>query len=287
VKSSHLLTLALGAALIFLALASSAQAPPKAPPPSGPTPTQTEERIKQLESRLEAAERTAASAAMEKDYITRVQKQYESYYEKAFNTTMTVFGSIGLIIAVISIVAATLSLKFFDHRVQTAVSKAQNDVTATMKTELEKLRNENVAQIEKWNKVLTEQIARLNQDVKDRSFFQYMMAQGLAAVAIRQFDHATSYFRRALKVYKACRARQLLTTREGARSVRTVFLALKQGYPDTFMDKAEQELAEPLYDDLRDELANAALRLPWLAPLIKERKQKPPTPSAPPTPNPS
>jgi hypothetical protein len=32
--------------------------------------------VKELETRLNAAEQKAASAAMEKDYITRVQKQY-------------------------------------------------------------------------------------------------------------------------------------------------------------------------------------------------------------------
>jgi hypothetical protein len=35
---------------------------------------------------------------MEKDYITRTQKQYESYYQKAFNTQMWTLGIMGLLL---------------------------------------------------------------------------------------------------------------------------------------------------------------------------------------------
>jgi hypothetical protein len=86
VKTMRLLILALGAAVICLPPSFSAQAPQKSIPPPKPSQAQLEERVKELETRLNAAEQKAASAAMEKDYITRVQKQYEGYYERAFES---------------------------------------------------------------------------------------------------------------------------------------------------------------------------------------------------------
>ncbi len=283
-KSSHLPALVLGATLSCLALASSAQSPRKAPPPSGLTPGQTEERIKQLEARADAAEKAAVGAAMEKDYITRVQRQYESYYEKAFNTTMTVFGSIGLIIAVISIAAASLSLKFFDHRVQAAVAKVQDDVTATVKIELDNLRKENAAQIKELESALIAKITQLDKDLIARSHFLFLVSQGQIAGVAKRFVDAINSFRRALQVYKDCKPRQLFQISDGTRTVWNIFFGLKQEYPDSFDEKAKKELANPLYNDLDEELASAALEAPWLAPLIKERKPNPQTPPAPPPP---
>ena len=44
------------------------------------------------------------------------------------------------------------------------------------------------------------------------------------------------------------------------------------------MEKAQEELADPLYDHLEEELALAALQSPWLTPLINERKPAVPEP---------
>lgn len=283
-KSSHLPVLVLGAALGFLALASSAQAPPKIPPPSGLTPAQTEERIKKLESRADAAEKAAASAALEKDYITRVQKQYESYYEKVLNTQMWTLGIMGLVLTAVFGLAARFSLDIFDRRVQSAVTEAQKDLTATMKIELENLRKENAAQIKELAGTLTAKMAQLEEDIRYRSGFQFQYVHGLAAAAAKESWHATRSFRAAVEIYKACKPRQLLTAIEGARPVRNIFIGLKEEYPDTFEQKAKEELAIPLYNDLEEELQIAALELPWLAPLADDRKQKPPTPPAPPPP---
>lgn len=283
-KSSRLLALVLGAALAFLALASSPQAPPKSPPPSGVTPAQTEERIKQLEARADAAEKAAASAAMEKDYLARVQKQYESYYERAFNTMLGIVGIIALIIAVISWATARFSLDFFDRRVQAAVTKAQEDVTATINIELGKLRNENAAQTKELDTALTAKIAQVDQDLKDRSTYQFCFAQALAAGADERFDDARISFREALKLYKAFKPRQLFKTTTGALVIRNIFVSIEKQHPDAHQERAKEELTDPLYNHLHDELAGAALEIPWLALLINERMQNSPTPPAPPPP---
>jgi len=72
----------LAAVLAFFSPALRSEQPQKA---SRTTP---EDRLKKLEERADAAEKAASSAVMEKDYITRTQKQYESYYQKAFNAQM-------------------------------------------------------------------------------------------------------------------------------------------------------------------------------------------------------
>lgn len=280
-KFSHLSALAIGAAVAFLALTSAAQAPQKTPTPSGLVRGQTEERIKQLESRADAAEKAAANAAMEKDYITRVQKEYESYYEKAYNSMLGVVGIIGLIIAVISWVITKFSIEFFDHRVESAVTKARDDVTAAMKIELDILRKENAAQNKELNSALTAQIARVNQDLEDRSQFLFLALQGQVMGAADRFADATISFRYALELYQTCKPRHLITTRHGVITVNNLFMGLRNEHPDTYMEEAKQELAKPLYDSLDGELASSALEVPWLAPLIKERKTILPTPPQP------
>ena len=47
------------------------------------------------------------------------------------------------------------------------------------------------------------------------------------------------------------------------------------------MDKAREELADSLYSCLDEELALAALQIPWLAPLVNERSPAIPEPPAP------
>jgi hypothetical protein len=60
--------------IVLVAPLSSALAQQKTAAPPRPSQAQLEDRVKQLETRLVDAEQKAASAAMEKDYITRVQK---------------------------------------------------------------------------------------------------------------------------------------------------------------------------------------------------------------------
>lgn len=54
-----------------------------------------------LESQLKEAQAKADRAAMEKDYIERIQKEVNAYYEKAFATQIIVITIIGLIVGLI------------------------------------------------------------------------------------------------------------------------------------------------------------------------------------------
>src|SRR5216684_1565241 len=96
------------AVIVLLTPLSPAVVQQKPTPPSPNSQAQLEARVKDLEARLNAAEQKAASAAMEKDYITRVQKQYESYYEKAFNTQVTIVSVLALFITIVLAIAAKI-----------------------------------------------------------------------------------------------------------------------------------------------------------------------------------
>src|SRR3981189_1276512 len=82
-------------------------------------PTQ-EDRLKKLEERADAAEKAASSAAMEKDYITRTQKQYESYYQKVLNTQTWTLGIMGLILTGVFVLVDRFSLKMIDEQTKNA-----------------------------------------------------------------------------------------------------------------------------------------------------------------------
>src|SRR5215472_17310724 len=101
-------------ALAFLSPAARSEQPQRAP-----RLTQ-EDRIKRLEERADAAERAASSAAMEKDYITRIQKQYESYYQKVFSTQLWTLGIMGLTLTGVFVLVARFSLNMIDERTKNA-----------------------------------------------------------------------------------------------------------------------------------------------------------------------
>src|SRR6202007_1375867 len=85
-------------------------------------PTQ-EDRLKKLEERADAAEKTASSAVIEKDYITRTQKQYESYYQKVLNTQIWTLGIMGLILTGGFVLVARFSLQMINEQAKTATSR--------------------------------------------------------------------------------------------------------------------------------------------------------------------
>jgi hypothetical protein len=101
-----------------------------------PSQTQLNERVKELETRLNAAEQKAASAAMEKDYITRVQKEYEAYYEKAFDSQRNTVWAVGLIFTLVLAVTGRFSFSIFEKRIEAAIEITKNQLERTFKDNL-------------------------------------------------------------------------------------------------------------------------------------------------------
>src|SRR5579859_7232188 len=157
--------------LTALSPALAQQKPAPSPPNSQ---AQLEARVKDLEARLTAAEQKAASAALEKDYITRIQTQYERYYEKVLSTQMWTLCLMGLILTAFFGLAAKFSIDIFDSRTKSALDAALAQVE-------KKLSEQNSAQLKLLEDGLTERITEQEQDLKIRSRYQFDFAQGLAA----------------------------------------------------------------------------------------------------------
>ena len=67
-----------------------------------------------------------------------------------------------------------------------------------------------------------------------------------------------------------------------------LFESLRKTHGDKYVEKARKELTDPLYNGLDEELALAALHIPWLTPLIKTLiKERIPATPEPPAPEPA
>jgi hypothetical protein len=134
--------------------------------------------------RADAAEKAASSAGMEKDYITRTQKQYESYYQRVLNTQMWTLGIMGLILTGVFVLVARFSLKMIDEQTKAATAGAtvqmRNEYARALAKEVQKLWDSNAADVKKLKETLTAQFAELEQNLKDRSDFQMQFVQALA-----------------------------------------------------------------------------------------------------------
>jgi multidrug efflux pump subunit AcrB len=244
-----------------------------------------EERLKKLEERADSAERSASSAAMEKDYISRIQKQYESYYQKVLNTQMWTLGIMGLILTGVFVLVARFSLKIIDEQTKTATAGAtvqmRNEYARALAKEVQKLWDSNAADAKKLKETLTAQFAELEQNLTDRSNFQTQFVQALAEGLDERQGDSLLALRNALRTYKSGKPRNLIEANVGATTARSIFESLRRKHGENYMDKAREELADSLYNDLEKELALAALLSPWLTPLINERDPAVPEPPAP------
>ena len=232
------------------------------------------DRIDALDNEIKAVNEKSDRAAMEKDYIERIQTDAKAYYEKAFNTQLIIVSIIGLFLAVVG--------KFgVDHIVHSKVTEASANLRAALTTqlaaELEKLRQSNAAQVKLLQDNLQKRMNELEHDLNCRTSYSFYVAQGQAAGADGRHDQALNSFRRALKTYKS--GQHLFATDNGGRVLRNIFVAVKNLHKDNFTEEAKKELANELYNDLEDELAQAALVLTWLGPLVVERVTAQPTPA--------
>jgi hypothetical protein len=282
VKTICLRILLLGAALAFISPAIRSEQSRK---PWQPT---QEDRIKKLEERADATEKASSNAAMEKDYITRSQKLDESYSQKTLNTqmwTLAIMVFMGLVLTAVFVLIARFSLNTIEERTKIATAEAtaqmRNEYARTFAKELQKLWDSNAADIRKLKETVTAQVAELEQNVNANSYFQIQFLQGLAAASDERAGDPVATFRNALSTYESGKPRKIIETKFGATTVRYVFESLQKRHGDNYVEKAREELAGPIYNGLEEELALAALHIPWLTPLINERISATPEPAAP------
>jgi hypothetical protein len=238
-----------------------------------------EDRIKKLEERADAAEKTAAAAAMEKEYILRTQQLYESYYAKTLTTQLWALGIVCLLLTGVFALVTRFSLNLFEQRTKLAITDAttqlRNDYARVLSKEVQKLWESNAADNRKLKDALTAQTAEFERNVKDRSEFQMQFVQGLAAVHEERLEDCVACFRQALAAYKAGKPRNLMETKAGATTARYIFESLRKKSGESCAEKAGEELGDSLYNGMEEELALAALQSEWLAPLIMGRNPAP------------
>jgi hypothetical protein len=271
--------LVLAAAVAFLCPILRSEQPQKA------SRSTQEDRIKKLEERADAGEKATSAAAMEKDYIERTQKLYESYYQKTFNIQLGTLVIVGLLLTAVFGLVARFSLNLFEQRTKLATADAtaqmRNEYVRILTREVQKLWDSNTADARKLKEALTAQIAELELKLKDQSDFQIQFVQGLIAGTEERHDDSVVTFRQALRAYKSGKPRNLMETAAGATTVKFIFESLRKAHGENYLEKAREVLADPLYNGLEEELALAALHIPWLTPLINERTSASPEPPVP------
>jgi hypothetical protein len=243
-----------------------------------------EDRIKKLEERADTAETAANAAAMEKDYIERTQKLYESYYQKTFSIQLLTLGIVCVLLIATFGLAAKFSLDLFEQRTKLATADAtaqmRNEYSRILAKEVQKLWDSNAADSKKLGESLTGQVTVFEQNLKDMADFQVYFVQALAGVAEELHDDRVYTFRRALTAYKSSKRRNLMESKVGATTMQHLFESLRKKHREDFEEKAREELANPLYDGLEEELGLAALQSPWLTALINQRIPARPEPPA-------
>jgi hypothetical protein len=271
--------LILGAAFAFLTPAVRCEQSQKNARPS------QEDRIKKLEDRADATEKAAEAAAMEKEYIARTQKLYESYYQRTLNTQLGVLAIVAMLLTAVFVLVARFSLNLFEQRTKLATADAtaqlRNEYTRILAKEVQKLWDSNAADNRKLKEALTAQTAELERNFKNLCEFQVQFVQGIAGAAEQHHDETVASFRQALAAYKASKPRNLMEAKVGATILQYIFESLRKKHGEKSEWKTREELADTLYNDLQEELALTALLSPWLTALIKERNPIPPEPAAP------
>jgi hypothetical protein len=198
---------------------------------------------------------------------------------------MWIFGILGLILTGVFVLVVRFGLNMIDEQTKTSTAQAtvqmRNEYARALAKEVQKLSDSNAGDIKKLKEALTAQLAELEQNVKEKSDFQVHFVQALAAGVDESLGDSVLTFRNALGAYKSGKARNIIDSKVGATTVRYVFESLRKSRGEEYAEKAREELADPLYNGLEEELALAALQIPWLTPFVNERIPATPEPPAP------
>ena len=259
-KPKHALALGALAGVIAAAPLTAVQEPA---PPRTTEQQKVKDRVDALESRQKTDEEKAERAALEKDRIDKIQQHYEDY-QKVQTTEMRALEAVAAIFALFIGFAALFGFSVFSQRIQYAVSQATNQLERKFDekivAELKALKDSNAAQLK-----------QLEDDLNCRTYYNLYFAQGQAAGVDGRNQGALDSFRRALRTYKSGKTRGLFAIGSGERVVRNIFVVIEKLHKDKFTHEAKKELADELYDDLKDELALVALEVDGLVPLVRER----------------
>jgi hypothetical protein len=273
---------------------------PKPPPP------QAQQQLDDLEARTKALEDRyqQAGAFKDTDYLLRIQKQYEAYYEKAFNSQTTMLWIYGSLIAFVVGLASLFGLGMFDKKIELAIQEANNaqeskfemrlgqltenlrstnalsvkDATATQEKEFEQRIREEVLRLQGENE---KSLSKMEVDLKQQISYNSEFVQGIAFLGLSQFNEAKASFRNAIDIYRR-NPQGPLAAPSAVASINNLFASLHRENPDKFTEKALEELADPRFATLQPELDLAAAEYEPLADARSKitSKRQAPNPSA-------
>lgn len=255
-------------------VASLAQDRAKAPPP---TVQELSERITALEADLKAAEQRADRTALDTEYTQRIQKQYESYYEKAFNTQIWILTIFILILTVLLGFTARFGLTIFDRQIDNALretsTQLRSDFTRALEKEMNALSEASTKQTSALEVKFAELVKEQEKDLKILSRFNFQFSQGLAFALASRHTDAVHHFHNALESYVRGKARGLFPDNKQVGFVANIFRNVwrqhEQDGEEESKKAIDSELRSGRYAGLVTELESAAAKLPPLADLLK------------------
>jgi len=270
------------AVIVLLATHPAAAAAQKPTAPSPTSQAQLEARVKDLETRLAAAEQKADKATMETEYILRTQNHYEAYYKEVFSTQTHILWTIGVTVTLIALtfsvvffVAGRFGFNIFDRRIEAALRDAtaqlRTEFTELLARETQALRDANHVRLKALEADLKVRISQQEEDLMARSRYQFQFAQALSLFGNETWDGAIRAFRYALAIYKTGKPRGIFEKHQGQRTTANIFHAIRSRDKEKFVEAAKMELQLDVYNGLEDELAFAATpnEVPELAQLLK------------------
>ncbi len=264
------------AVIVLLATRPAAAAPQPA------DQQKLKERVDALESQLKEAQAKADSAAIEKDYIERVEKDTEKYYERAFEMQVKFLDWIVILVAAAPLLVGLLSFRAIARRIQDRLRHASTQLRTEFAERLAKettaLQAAHAAELKTLEDGLKGRIEKEVRDLKARSAYTFAYSQGLSFAVAGDYVSARPHFRWAVKSY--AKNRDCFPPIATPPALVDLFRAIKLANPQNFTDEAMKELGDDLYNGLGNELNAAAIELDWLGPLIRDRKQHPSQPTA-------
>lgn len=245
--------------------------------PNPPTVQELDDRVTELRDELRAAQEKADRSALDADYTQRVQKQYESYYEKAFNTQIWILTIFGLILTVLLAFTARFGLSIFDRQIDNALRETSTQLRSefgrTLEEQIEKLRAASTTQTSALELKFAELVNQQEKDLKTRSLYQFHFSQGLTFSLADRYADAVRHFHVALELYKRGKPTNLFADTTQASLIANIFRNVwSQHEGQEERKKAmESELKSGIYKGLETELDTAAAKMPALAKLLTQQ----------------
>jgi hypothetical protein len=262
--------------------------PQQQKPAAQPTQAQLQQQIDELKQHLADAELKAKSAELDKDYTTRIQKQYEAYYEKAFNTQVAIIGIITLLITIVLWATARFGLNVFERLTQSAIREAtsqlrsefatattqlRTDTALALGTEVESLKKANAANMQALTEELTIQMNTLDKQVEARTSYFVAINAAFAMAEPHPTEASIVMSQTAIATYKAGKAH--LIPQMGSTAIRQMLAFIRLHRPQDFADAVRNELRSnyELFKGLDAEITEALLEHQALLPVLQEWRE--------------